>query len=51
MWQMEKLGYKNLDSATVRMATVNDSAKDDATGKTSALTDDTYNKEYGTYVH
>lgn len=51
MWQMEKLGYKNLDMASIRTVTVNDSAKDDATGKTSALTDDTYNKEYGTYVH
>lgn len=50
-WQMEKLWYQNLDSATVRFVTVNDSAKDDATGKTSALTDDTYNQEYGTYVH
>ncbi len=51
MWQMEKLGYENLDMATARTVTVNDSAKDNATGKTSALTDDTYNKEYATYVH
>lgn len=51
MWQMEKLGYENLDSATVRFVTVNDGAKDNATGKSSALTDDTYNKEYWTYVH
>jgi hypothetical protein len=51
MWQMEKLKYENLDVATIRTISLNDSAKDDATGKSSALTDDTPNKEYATYVH
>jgi hypothetical protein len=37
--------------ASIRTVTVNDSAKDDATGKSTGLTDDTYNKEYATYVH
>ena len=50
-WQMEKLGYANLDSATPRTITLNDSAKDDATKKTTALDDDTVNREYETYVH
>lgn len=48
---MEKLGYANLDSATPRTITLNDSAKDDATKKTTALDDDTVNREYETYVH
>jgi hypothetical protein len=51
MWQMEKLGYENLENATVRDVTVNDWAKDNATGKVTAITDSTYNKEYATYVH
>ena len=34
-----------------RVVTLNDSAKDDATGKTSTLEDDTPNREYETYVH
>lgn len=51
MWQMEKLGYENLWMATFRDVTVNDWARDNATGKTSELIDDTYNKEYETYVH
>ena len=51
MWQMEKLGYENLWMATVRDVTINDWARDNATGKTSELIDDTYNKEYETYVH
>ena len=50
-YQMEKLGYDNIESATPRTVTVNESAKDDATGKTSALEDDTINREYETYVH
>jgi hypothetical protein len=51
MYQMEKLKYENLDVATIRSISINDSAKDDATGKSSALEDDTPNKEYATYVH
>ena len=50
-WQMEKLGYSNIDLASPRIVTVNDSAKDDATKKVSDLTDDTPNREYETYVH
>ena len=48
---MKKLGYKNLDKASPRTTTINDSAKDDATGKTSELEDDTVNREYETYPH
>jgi len=48
---MEKLRYANIESATPRTVTVNESAKDDATGKNTPLEDDTTNREYETYAH
>lgn len=50
-WQMKKLGYTNLDSASPRTITLNQSAEDVATNKDSQLEDDTPNREYETYVH
>ena len=50
-WQMKKLGYTNLDSASPRTITLNQSAEDNATNKDSQLEDDTPNREYETYVH
>lgn len=50
-WQMKKLGYSNLDSASPRTITLNQSAEDNATNKDSQLEDDTPNREYETYVH
>lgn len=50
-YQMKALGYENLGVASPRVVTLNDSAKDDATWKTSTLEDDTPNREYETYVH
>jgi len=50
-YQMEKLRYANIESATPRTVTVNESAKDDATGKNTPLEDDTTNREYETYAH
>lgn len=50
-YQMEKLRYANIESATPRTVTVNESAKDDATGKNTPLEDDTPNREYETYAH
>ena len=49
--QMKKLGYANIDKASPRTVTLNDSAKDDATGKTTVLEDDIPNKEFETYIH
>lgn len=51
MWQMKKLGYENLEYASPRTITLNDSAKDDATGMDTLIEDDTVNREYETYVH
>ena len=48
---MKKLGYTNLDSASPRTITLNQSAEDVATNKDSQLEDDTPNREYETYVH
>lgn len=48
---MKKLGYANIDKASPRTVTLNDSAKDDATGKTTVLEDDIPNKEFETYIH
>lgn len=50
-YQMEKLRYANIESATPRTVTVNESAKDDATGKNTPIEDDTTNREYETYAH
>jgi len=50
-WQMKKLGYSNIDSASPRTITLNQSAEDAATNKDSQLEDDTPNREYETYVH
>lgn len=50
-WQMKKLGYENLDVASPRTITLNQSAEDVATNKDSQLEDDTPNREYETYVH
>lgn len=50
-WQMKKLGYTNLDGASPRTITLNQSAEDNATNKDSQLEDDTPNREYETYVH
>ena len=50
-WQMKKLGYQNIDEASPRTITLNQSAEDVATNKDSQLEDDTPNREYETYVH
>lgn len=50
-WQMKKLGYSNIDSASPRTITLNQSAEDVATNKDSQLEFDTPNREYETYVH
>lgn len=50
-WQMKKLGYSNIDLASPRTITLNQSAEDSATNKDSQLEDDTPNREYETYVH
>ena len=50
-WQMKKLGYENIDLASPRTITLNQSAEDVATNKDSQLEDDTPNREYETYVH
>lgn len=48
---MEKLRYANIESATPRTVTVNESAKNNATRKNTPLEDDTTNREYETYAH
>ena len=48
---MKKLGYQNIDEASPRTITLNQSAEDNATNKDSQLEDDTPNREYETYVH
>lgn len=50
-WQMEKLWYNNIDLASPRTITLNQSAEDVATNKDSQLEDDTPNREYETYPH
>lgn len=50
-YQMEKLRYANIESATPRTVTVNESAKNNATRKNTPLEDDTTNREYETYAH
>lgn len=50
-WQMKKLWYENIDLASPRTITLNQSAEDSATNKDSQLEDDTPNREYETYVH
>lgn len=50
-WQMKKLWYENIDVASPRTITLNQSAEDSATNKDSQLEDDTPNREYETYVH
>lgn len=50
-WQMEKLWYSNIEMASPRTITLNQSAEDSATNKDSQLEDDTPNREYETYVH
>ena len=47
---MEKLGYENIDDASPRDITLNTSAEDSATNKTT-ITEDSPNREYETYVH
>lgn len=49
-WQMEKLGYENIDDASPRDVTLNTSAEDSATNKTTII-EDSPNREYETYVH
>ena len=48
---MKKLGYQNIDEASPRTITLNQSAEDNATNKDSQLEDDTPNREYETYPH
>lgn len=48
---MKKLGYSNIDVASPKTVTLNQSAEDVATNKDSQLEDDTPNREYETYVH
>lgn len=47
---MEKLGYKNLENASTRDITLNTSAEDSATNKTTMF-DSSPNQEYEVYVH
>lgn len=47
---MEKLGYENIDDASPRDVTLNTSAEDSATNKTTII-EDSPNREYETYVH
>ena len=49
-WQMEKLGYENLDLASTRDITLNTSAEDSATNKTTMI-DSSPNQEYEVYIH
>ena len=47
---MEKLGYENLDLASTRDITLNTSAEDSATNKTTMI-DSSPNQEYEVYIH